>query len=369
MRALPSRGNPPLRCHADPGPRRTTSSCASPAAEPDRPCARPDVHPRRRCPRADGPAAGPARPGQRDAACSSITTAASPGPTSAPPTSGGHPARSSTATRTTRSILQRSIDTWTRRAYLAQRRALAVIHRRLAVRAPEGARVARPALTPASATAGGLRSACAGSIPGRVTTRFARAHAPTARATLRLWQRRSALCRPRRLGARAGDPGSARTTRFSASTATRAPGTRTPATATTAACSSTARSRATTGPNSSTASARPTTGRSGRSSRPRSGRTSRAGASRPGRTRPASAACSDPSLRLKGGAPGADEPWNDPCRRLRRSSPDRAERVTEAAGRRTSSSRTGAWPRSSTRCSPSRAWTRCSTGSRRRSPT
>ena len=33
--------------------------------------------------------------------------------------------------------LQRSIDTWTRRAFLAQRRALAVIHRRLLVRLPK----------------------------------------------------------------------------------------------------------------------------------------------------------------------------------------------------------------------------------------
>ena len=87
--------------------------------------------------------------------------------------------------------LQRTIDTWTSRAYVAERRAAAVIHERLLIRLPDApslharlyARVSynrRLALT--------LRRI----YPGRVSTRFASARAATAPATLHLWQRRSA---------------------------------------------------------------------------------------------------------------------------------------------------------------------------------
>ena len=87
--------------------------------------------------------------------------------------------------------LQRSIDTWTSRAFLAQRRALAVIHRRLLVPLPKA-----PALHARLYARVSFSRRLALSLrqiyPGRVTTTFAHAQAPTARATLRLWQRRSA---------------------------------------------------------------------------------------------------------------------------------------------------------------------------------
>ena len=138
--------------------------------------------------------------------------------------------------------------------------------------------------------------------PGHVTTRFAqrpgadRAGDPAPLAAPERFRR------ARRLPARAGDPGLAarlvplhpplrgRLELEHGQRLLRRPAARP------------APSRACTGRSSSTASARRTTGRSGPSSRPRSGPTSRAGDSRPGRTRPASAACSDPRLRLKGGA-------------------------------------------------------------------
>jgi hypothetical protein len=93
---------------------------------------------------------------------------------------------------TSRAYLQWSIDVWTRRADLARRKALAKIQRRLSVHLPKSpplhaqlfARVRysrRVALN--------LRQI----YPGGVTRSFASATGPTGRATLRLWQRRSAL--------------------------------------------------------------------------------------------------------------------------------------------------------------------------------
>ena len=153
--------------------------------------------------------------------------------------------------------------------------------------AAAGACPARPALLRASATADGSLSACAGSIQGTSPRRFAQAEASTARATLRLWQRRSAaaalvvsthepaipawlhdsfLCIHRFEGS---------WSREHRQRLLRRPAVRP------------SPFRASTAPSSSTASARPTTGRSGPSSRPRSGPTSPGGASPPGRTRPA----------------------------------------------------------------------------------
>ena len=87
--------------------------------------------------------------------------------------------------------LQRSIDLWTRRAYLAERRAVAAIHARLLVRLPH-APALHARLFERVSYSRRLALSLRRIYPGRVTRRFAQAHAPTARATLRLWQRRSA---------------------------------------------------------------------------------------------------------------------------------------------------------------------------------
>jgi len=90
-----------------------------------------------------------------------------------------------------RAFLQKSIAAWTRRADLAQRRALAVIHARLlvplpAVPSPHARLFTRVSYSRRLALS--LRSI----YPGHITRRFASAEAPTAPATLRLWQRRGA---------------------------------------------------------------------------------------------------------------------------------------------------------------------------------
>jgi hypothetical protein len=89
-------------------------------------------------------------------------------------------------------LLQRAIDAWTQRAYLAQRRAVAVLHRRLLVPLPQA-----PALHARLFARVSYSRRLALSLrriyPGRVTRRFATAQAPTAPETLRLWQRRSAF--------------------------------------------------------------------------------------------------------------------------------------------------------------------------------
>jgi hypothetical protein len=93
---------------------------------------------------------------------------------------------------TGRAYLQWAIDTWTRRADLARREALVKIQRRLSVHLPKSpplhARLyARVRYTRRLAL--NLRRI----YPGGVTRRFASATRPSGRATLRLWQRRSAL--------------------------------------------------------------------------------------------------------------------------------------------------------------------------------
>jgi hypothetical protein len=87
--------------------------------------------------------------------------------------------------------LQRSIDIWTRRAYRAERRALAAIHTRLLVPLPH-APTLHARLYARVSYSRRLALSLRRIYPGHVTDRFARAQAPTARATLRLWQRRSA---------------------------------------------------------------------------------------------------------------------------------------------------------------------------------
>jgi hypothetical protein len=91
-----------------------------------------------------------------------------------------------------RAYLQWSIDTWTRRADLARREALAKIQRKLAVQLPKSPQLyARLSarLTYSRRLTLSLRKI----YPGRVTRSFASAAGATDRETLRLWQRRSAL--------------------------------------------------------------------------------------------------------------------------------------------------------------------------------
>ena len=93
---------------------------------------------------------------------------------------------------TDHSYLQWSIDTWTRRADLARREALAKIQRRTAVRLPK----APPLSARLSSRVRYTRSLALDLrriYPGRVTRSFASATGPTGRATLLLWQRRSAV--------------------------------------------------------------------------------------------------------------------------------------------------------------------------------
>ena len=90
-----------------------------------------------------------------------------------------------------RAYLRWTLDAWTRRAYLAQHRALLTIHRRLAVPLPS-----QPALrAPAAARirfSRRLALRLRRIYPGKVTRAFASARAADDRATLRLWQLRSA---------------------------------------------------------------------------------------------------------------------------------------------------------------------------------
>ncbi len=89
------------------------------------------------------------------------------------------------------SYLRWALALWTRRAYVAQRRALGSIHRHLAVRLP-----AQPALR--SSASARLRYSRKLTLrlrhiyPGTVTRSFASARAHSDRGTLRLWQERSA---------------------------------------------------------------------------------------------------------------------------------------------------------------------------------
>lgn len=90
-----------------------------------------------------------------------------------------------------RLYLRWTLDSWTRRAYRAEHRALSAIHKRLAVPLPR-----QPALR--SAASARLRYSRRLALrlrriyPGKVTRAFASARAASDRGTLRLWQRRSA---------------------------------------------------------------------------------------------------------------------------------------------------------------------------------
>jgi hypothetical protein len=93
---------------------------------------------------------------------------------------------------TDRGYLQWSIDSWTRRADVARRAALAKIQRRLSVRLPKAPPLYARLYTRVSYSrrlALKLRTI----YPGQVTRRFASARGASGRETLRLWQRRSAL--------------------------------------------------------------------------------------------------------------------------------------------------------------------------------
>jgi hypothetical protein len=93
---------------------------------------------------------------------------------------------------TDRGYLQWSIDSWTRRADLERRAALAKIQHRLAVHLPPSPRLyAR--LSARVAYSKRLALSLRRIYPGQVTRRFASATGNTGRETLRLWQLRSAL--------------------------------------------------------------------------------------------------------------------------------------------------------------------------------
>jgi hypothetical protein len=90
-----------------------------------------------------------------------------------------------------RDYLRWTIATWTRRAYLARHRALAALHRRLAVALPAAPPLHAPLyrrVVYSKHLALRLRKI----YPGTVTRTFASARARTDDATLRLWQQRSA---------------------------------------------------------------------------------------------------------------------------------------------------------------------------------
>ncbi|MFL5955276.1 MAG: hypothetical protein ACJ76I_14330 [Gaiellaceae bacterium] len=90
-----------------------------------------------------------------------------------------------------RAYLQWSIDTWTKRAYLARISAIGAIHRQLAVALPEPPTL-HAQLYDRLAYSRRLTLRLRQIYPGTVTRSFAAAEARTARETLRLWQARSA---------------------------------------------------------------------------------------------------------------------------------------------------------------------------------
>jgi hypothetical protein len=92
---------------------------------------------------------------------------------------------------TDRAYLRWTVDVWTQRAYAAQRLALGTLHRKLAVELPRQPALRAPlhrTISYSRQLALSLRRI----YPGRVTRSFASAQRPSARATLRLWQERSA---------------------------------------------------------------------------------------------------------------------------------------------------------------------------------
>jgi hypothetical protein len=91
-----------------------------------------------------------------------------------------------------RGYLRWTIDAWTRRAYVARSRALVSIHRRLQVALPHAPALRAP-LAQRVAYSRRLTLSLRRIYPGTVTRAFARARERSDRATLRLWQERSAL--------------------------------------------------------------------------------------------------------------------------------------------------------------------------------
>ena len=90
-----------------------------------------------------------------------------------------------------RDYLRWTIDAWTQRAYVARGRALSSVHRKLKVRLPQ-APALRASLARRVSYSRNLTLALRRIYPGSVTRQFASAHERTGRATLRLWQQRSA---------------------------------------------------------------------------------------------------------------------------------------------------------------------------------
>jgi hypothetical protein len=90
-----------------------------------------------------------------------------------------------------RDYLRWTIDRWTRLHYAARAQSLARIHRRLHVRLPRAPRL-RASLHRRLAYSRLLTLRLRKVYPGRVTRTFASARARSDRATLRLWQARSA---------------------------------------------------------------------------------------------------------------------------------------------------------------------------------
>jgi hypothetical protein len=85
-----------------------------------------------------------------------------------------------------------AVASWTKRAYVAQRTAVRALHRKLAVTLPRPPGLRAPRLREISYNRT-LALRLHRIYPGRVSRRFATAHGRTDRATLRLWQERSAL--------------------------------------------------------------------------------------------------------------------------------------------------------------------------------
>ena len=90
-----------------------------------------------------------------------------------------------------RAYLRWTIDAWTRHAYVARRQALSTLHRKLAVTLPAAPGLRAP-LYRRVAYSKRLTLRLRKIYPGTVTRAFASAHAGSGRATLRLWQGRSA---------------------------------------------------------------------------------------------------------------------------------------------------------------------------------
>ena len=184
-----------------------------------------------------------------------------------------------------RAYLRWTVASWKSRAYVAQRRAVASIHTRLAVKLPPPPAPV-PRSTGRSPTPAGSRSASAGSIRGgfQVVRVGERRERSCDAASLAGAERRRGDRRDRARRAPGSDRNVAARGLHVHPPFRRPAGTRTPATATTAGCRWTGGSCSCTATSSSRVGARPTTGRSGPSSRWRRRRTPRDAVSHRGRT-------------------------------------------------------------------------------------